>query len=294
MLFAPINPADLNVIEGKYPIRPPLPATPGIEGVGVVEKVGAAAGDVQPGAMVLIPHGVGAWREACVVDAARLIRVPEGIAPEQAAMLKINPATALRMLRDFVELEPGDWVAQNAANSGVGRAVIQLARARGLRTLNIVRRAELIDELRTAGGDAVLLDADSLRDEIPRATNDAPVRLALNSVGGESALRLAKALDFGGTIVTFGAMSLQPLRIPNGLLIFKDTRWRGFWITHWYEKATPAARDGMFAELFALAATGAIHSPVEKIYPIEEATAAITRAQQGGRAGKVLLGFSAR
>ena len=113
---------------------------------------------------------------------------------------------------------------QNAANSAAGRAVIQIAHELGFKTVNVVRRAELIDELRAEGGDVVLMDGEKLRDEVKAATSGAPIRLGLNAVGGESALHLANCLAFGGTLVSFGAMSMQPLKIPTGLLIFKDLR----------------------------------------------------------------------
>jgi trans-2-enoyl-CoA reductase len=290
LLAAPINPADLNVIEGKYPVRPSLPGVPGVEGAGVVEEIGASVTNVRAGDMVLLPHGLGTWREAGVMDAENLCVVPPGIAPAQAAMLKINPATALRMLRDFVELKAGEWVVQNAANSAVGHAVIQLARAAGVKTVNVVRRPELVEELRAAGGDVVLVDGDDLPARISAATGGAPIRLALNAVGGESAVRLANSLAFGGTIVTFGAMSRQPLRIPNGLLIFKDSRWRGFWISQWYRDAFGEACRAMFTELFALAQSGALHAAVERMYPIEDCAAAFAHAARSGRSGKILFG----
>ncbi len=293
LLAAPINPADLNTIEGKYPLVPPLPGVPGVEGVAVVEAVGAAVEKVAVGDRVLLPHGYGSWRECGVARAENLSVVPPGIAPEQAAMLKINPATALRMLRDFTELKPGDWVLQNAANSAVGRAVIALAHAAGWRTVNVVRRAELTDELRAIGADVVLVEGEDLPAQIAATTNGAELRLALNAVGGDSALHLAKALAPGGTVVTYGAMSRQPLRIPNGLLIFQDLRWRGFWISQWYRRATPTARDAMFAELFDLMQRGILHAPVERIYPLAEATAALTHAAQSRRAGKILFGGDA-
>ena len=290
VLVAPINPADLNTIEGTYPIRPALPGVPGVEGVAVVESVGAEVEQVRIGDRVLLPHGFGAWRKAGVAKAGSLRVVPSDIAVEQAAMLKNNPATALRMLRDFEPLAPGDWVLQNAANSAVGRAVIQIAHASGLRTVNVVRRPELVAELKALGADAVLVDGEDLGGEISASTADATLRLALNAVGGESALRLANALAPGGTVVTYGAMSRKPLRIPNGLLIFQDLRWRGFWVSQWYRQASPEACETMFAELFALAQRGVIHAPVERIYPLEEASAALAHAAQSGRAGKILFG----
>lgn len=290
LLAAPINPADLNVIEGKYPVRPALPGVPGVEGVGVVEEVGGEVAGLYPGERVLWPHGIGTWREAGVMNAATLRVVPPEIPVLQAAMLKINPPTALRMMRDFATLGAGDWLLQNAANSGVGRAVIQIAAATGLRTINLVRRRELIEELRLIGADAVLLDDGDLRDEIAAVTKGADLQLALNAVGGESAIRMANALATGGTVVTYGAMGRQPLRIPNGLLIFKDLRWRGFWISQWYRGATPEAEAAMFAELFDLAQRGILHTPVERIYSLEEIAAALVHAAGAGRGGKVLLG----
>src|SRR5262249_25652207 len=152
---------------------------------------------------------------------------PAGIKPVHAAMLKINPMTAWRLLHDYVSLERGDWLIQNAANSAAGRAVIQIAHELGYKTLNVVRRAELIEELRVEVGDVVLVESQNLRYEVKAAIVDPPIRLGLNAVGGESALRLANCLAPGSTLVTYGAMSLQPLKIPNGLLIFKDLRFRG-------------------------------------------------------------------
>src|SRR5471032_1936799 len=136
---APINPADLNSIEGKYPVRPALPATPGMEGTGVVVELGSAVRNLALGTRVILPHGLGTWREACAVSAEKLVVVPVEIEPVQAAMLKVNPITAWRMLHDFVPLQSGAWLIQNAANSAAGFCVIQIARELGYRTVNIVR-----------------------------------------------------------------------------------------------------------------------------------------------------------
>src|SRR4029077_11784382 len=158
MLAAPINPADLNQIEGKYPVRPELPATPGFEGAGIVVKVGAGVKGLTSGALVILPHNLGTWRDAVSVKAGDLVVVPDGIEPVQAAMLKINPLTAWRLLHDYVHLQRGDWLIQNAANSAAGGDVIQIAHELRYKTVNVVRRAELVDELRAEGGDVVLVD----------------------------------------------------------------------------------------------------------------------------------------
>lgn len=288
---APINPADLNQIEGKYPVRAPLPATPGFEGAGVIEEVGAAVRDLAVGTQVILPHDLGTWREAAVVAGDKLIAVPNEIAPEQAAMLKINPLTAWRLLHDFVRLEKGDWVIQNAANSAAGRAVIQIAHELGFRALNVVRRKELIEELRAEGGDVVLLDNDELREAAAAATERAPIRLGLNAVGGESALRLAKIVAPDATIVTYGAMSLRPLTMPNGLLIFKNLHFTGFWVNKWYEQAGAAERTETFARIFDLARRGLLATKIEQAYPLSEYATAVARAAEGERAGKIIFRF---
>jgi trans-2-enoyl-CoA reductase len=293
MRAAPINPADLNQIEGKYPVRAELPATPGFEGAGIVVDAAADVKGLANGALVILPHNVGTWRDAVVVKADDLVVVPEGIKPVHAAMLKINPMTAWRLLHDYVDLARGDWLIQNAANSAAGRAVIQIARQLGYKTVNVVRRSELIDELRAEGGDVVLVDSENLRREVEDVIGGPPIRLGLNAVGGESALRLANCLAPGSTLVTYGAMSLQPLKIPNGLLIFKDLRFRGIWINKWYDNATPAQRMEAFQHLFEMAKRGLLQTKVEKAYPLSEAKTAVAQAARGQRSGKIIFEFAA-
>ncbi len=293
MRAAPINPADLNQIEGKYPVRAQLPATPGFEGAGVVVDLGESVKDLAVGTLVILPHNLGTWRDAVAVKASELVTVPPEIEPVHAAMLKINPMTAWRLLHDYVDLKSGEWLIQNAANSAAGRAVIQIAHDLGYKTVNVVRREELIDELRAEGGDVVLVDRENLRDEVKNATSGATIRLELNAVGGDSALRLANCLAPGSTVVTFGAMSLQPLKIPNGLLIFKDLRFRGIWINKWYDSATMEERMEAFRPLFEMAKRGLLKPKVEKAYPLSEAKIAVAHAAQGKRSGKIIFEFDA-
>ena len=293
MRAAPINPADLNAIEGKYPVRPELPATPGFEGAGVVIDLGREVTSIAAGALVILPHNVGTWRDALAVKASELVAVPPEIEPVQAAVLKINPMTAWRLLHDYVDLKRGDWLIQNAANSAAGRAVIQIAHELGYKTVNVVRREELIEELRAEGGDVVLVDGENLREEVKSVTGGAPIGLGLNAVGGDSALHLANTLAPEATLVTFGAMSLQPLKIPNGLLIFKDLRFRGIWINKWYNNATMQERMETFRPLFEMAKRGLLKTKVEKSYPLSEMKIAVAHAAQGKRGGKIIFEFGA-
>src|SRR5207249_1658430 len=174
----------------------------GFEGAGIIADVDRDVTNVAAGALVILPHNIGTWRDALAVKADELVVVPAGIELGDAAMLKINPMTAWRLLHDYVDLEKRDWLIQNAANSAAGRAVIQIAHELGYKTVNVVRRAELIDELHADGGDVVLVDGENIRDEVKAVTNGAPIRLGLNAVGGESALRLANCLMPGSTLVT--------------------------------------------------------------------------------------------
>jgi trans-2-enoyl-CoA reductase len=288
MSHAPINPADLNILEGKYGELPELPAAVGNEGVGEVVEVGPGVQDFAPGDLVL-PMQRGTWKGWMTVPAEKAILLPPGLDPEQASMLTVNPPTAWQLLHSIVPLEPGNWVVQNAANSGVGRAVIQIAAALGWRTISIVRRPELVDELRALGGDAVLLEEDDLRVRVKELCGAAKPRLALNAVGGASALNLANALAPGGTLVTFGAMGRQPLKIPNGLLIFRDLRFTGFWLTRWMKAASTAQKQEMFAKLSAMVLRGELRQPVAAKFSLHDWEKALAAAGAERREGKVLF-----
>jgi trans-2-enoyl-CoA reductase len=291
MLAAPINPADLNVIEGTYGELPALPCTIGNEGVGVVERVGASVCGFAVGQTVL-PLAFGTWADQMVVHAESLVALPEGLDPLQAAMLGVNPATAWRMIHDFANLQLGDWIVQNAANSGVGRSVIQLAKALGLRTMNVVRRAELVDELRAGGADVVVTEDKDLRTEALTLCGGVLPKIGLNAVGGASALNVASALCAGAPLVTYGAMGRQPLKIPNGLLIFKNISFQGFWLRRWKEFAPNAEVQATYEKLAAYLAAGVLHTPVHKVFPLDQALEAIAEATQEKRSGKVLLRMS--
>ena len=289
MKASPINPADINRLEGKYPIRSPLPAIAGNEGAGIIAQIGSDVSDLRVGQPVISLDRVGNWCEAYAADAGSLIPLPDDIPLEQAAMLSVNPPTAWRMLEGFVDLKPGDWVIQNAANSGVGRAVIQIARLRGLRTVNVVRREDLIPELEAEGADVVVTDEIPLSKQIRDLTGNGDAPLGLNAVGGESARELAKSLSDHATLVTYGAMGLQPLQMSNSLLIFKDLQFRGFWINAWYKRADTREIHNMFNQLTPLVTSGKLTVPVEKTYPLTDAKSALAHACQNRRKGKILF-----
>jgi trans-2-enoyl-CoA reductase len=286
MLAASINPADLNIIEGKYGELPQLPATIGNEGAGRVAALGPGVTDFAVGDLVL-PLTRTNWTSHLVVSADRAVKLPAGLDPFQATMMAVNPPSAWGMLENFETLTTGDWIVQNAANSAVGRCVIQIAKSRGLRTLNVVRREDVIEELTSLGADAVVLESTDLREVAPQVCGGRLPRLALNAVGGASALNLANALADGGTVVTYGAMGRQPLKIPNGLLIFRGLRFEGFWLRKMQQDQALLRR--VMTEMADLSLSGRLHLPVHRVFGLSAIHAALEEAGGEKRSGKVLL-----
>ncbi|KAK7887268.1 hypothetical protein WMY93_026889 [Mugilogobius chulae] len=211
----------------------------GNEGVGEVTEVGHQVKSLKPGDWVIPKDaGLGTWRTAAVFSEDDLISVPNDIPLLAAATLGVNPCTAYRMLADFENLQAGDTVIQNAANSGVGQAVIQIAAARGISTINVVRDrpefTELSDRLMAIGATHVIKEETLRKPEMKELFKTCPrPKLALNGVGGKSATELLRHLQVEGTMVTYGGMAKQPVTVPVSALIFKNLKVRGFWVTQW-------------------------------------------------------------
>jgi len=291
--YAPVNPADLNYLEGNYGKKATLPAVPGNEGAGVVSAVGDGVESVKEGDAVILLDFIGAWQSQVCVPERCVLRVAPDIDLKQAAMLKVNPPTAWLVLESFIKLEPRTWVAQNAANSGVGRALIQLARMRGLRTVNFVRRPELADELKASGANLVFEDSADGYAAAKEALGDDSPPLASNAVGGDSALRLMDLLAPEGIHVTYGAMSRLPLKVPNSFLIFREIQIRGLWVTKWMERSGEEEIRRVLLELSEMMNSGDLTLPVAAVYSPDNITDALKHAQEGGRDGKILLEFKA-
>lgn len=288
--FSPINPNDLMVAKGIYALRPALPTVIGNEGVGRVLAVGPGVKNVKVGDRVLVPLSSFTWRERMVTSADGLFALPPNADPQQLAMLGINPPTASLILSDFVELSPGDWVAQNAANSGVGRWVIAFAKSRGLRTVNIVRRPELMDELKAVGGDVVVVDSPDVVERIREAVGRDGLRLALDGVSGPATGVLASALSPGGTLVCFAAMSEAPISMNPLDVIFKPLTVKGFWMGHpeWLAKIPSAVEQAA-----GMIASGQVHVPVAAVYALSAIKEAVAHALRGGKVLLDIAGSSA-
>lgn len=239
VLAAAINPADINTIEGTYQTLPKLPATAGKEFVARVSAVGSEVKNLAVGDHVISGSGnFGAWCTEGVAPSSDFVKISSHLSLPYAATL-VNPCTAYRMLKDFKQLKPGDVVIQNAANSMVGLAVVQIAREMGLRTINVVRsdRPHAEDTLRlldSLGGTVNVLDTwvntpsfQAMCTELP------PITLALNGVGGASGTELVRALAPGGTMVTYGSMSKQAMKLPTDVIKERNLTLEGFWMSQW-------------------------------------------------------------
>lgn len=284
---APINPADLNFIEGTYGIKPTLPAQAGMECVATVLE--SRSERFSPGDSVIPIGKIGAWATHIVTTGENLIRIPAGIDPLQAAMLKVNPATAWLLLHHFATLREGDWVALNAANSGVGQCVIQLAATMGVRTVSFLRIPSRHPELPALGADAVFEDSPEGYEAARETLSRDKAKLAFNAVGGESALRLMKLLGNGGTHITYGAMARKPLTIPNGPLIFADLRFRGLWLTEWMKKTPRNEIEMVYARLATLLHDGSLCQQVDSVFPLEKYSPALAQLEAKDRRGKILF-----
>ncbi len=288
MLACPINPAELLLIEGKYASRPPLPARLGIEGAGRVAAVGEDVSGLAPGDLVMSLSRAN-WVQKLVLKAGEVAKAPAGTDVAQLSMLKVNPATAKLLLTGVVTLAPGDWVIQDAANSGVGVNLIRLAKAMGLKTANVVRRESLIEPLRTIGADVVLLDGPDLAERLAEATSGADISLAIDAVAGAAVQRLADCLAEGGTVVNYGLLSGEPCQLRADQTVFKGITLTGFWLAKAMRAMTSDALATLYADLLPRIADGSLHVEVEATYALEEVKTALEHAARERRDGKVLL-----
>jgi NADPH:quinone reductase-like Zn-dependent oxidoreductase len=283
---SPINMSDLLMISGRYGYRPNLPSVMGTEGVGRVIAVGSRVKHLKQGDRTLVPYPAPAWAERIKTDASRLRPLPSGDV-NQFAMLGINPATAYLMLTDFVALPSGSWVIQNSANSGVGRALIPIAKSLGLNTVNVVRRDDVVAEIKAIGGDVVLVDGPDLAKRVAAETGKAPIALAVDGVGDTSTTNLLGCLAEKGVHVFYSTISGKPSVVPATHFIFRDISMRGFWLATWFENAKPDQITQMYDRLTPLVASGAINAPIAGTYRFAEIAEAIAVASK--KRGKALF-----
>lgn len=291
---APVNPADFLLANGWYGVQPAIPSAQGSEGVGRVVAAGAEADQSLVGKRVVIlpTYEQGTWSDQVVVPARNVVAVPESATATDAlqlSMLAINPATAYLLLKQYVDLKPGDWIGQNLGNSGVGQAVIALAKRAGVKTLSVVRREEAAKHLRTIGADVVLVDGEDLGERITEALGGAQLRVVFDGAAGTTPVELAHALEFGGTVVSYSSTTGEVPTLALGDVIFRELSLRGFWLINWIRNAPREEIERVYTELAGLVAEGVLGSTVEATYALEDYQAAFDHARTPERSGKVLF-----
>lgn len=295
MLASPVNPSDLMFIRGEYGLKPNLPATPGFEGVGVVEASGGGLlGRLRKGKRVAVVNDRrGNWSEWTVTSARLVIPVPEDMPDEQAASFFVNPATALVMTKHVLRIPRGAWLLQTAAGSELGKMVIRLGRLHGFRTVNVVRREEQIDELKKLGADHVLAsEGSSFVDRVAEITGGG-VKFAIDPVGGATGTAAAMCLAPGGRMLAYGALSGEPYSIHPRFLITGSKRIEGFWLTDWARSQSVITMLKLFRQMRALIGSGVLATDVAETYPLDRVREAVAHASRPGRGGKIQLRIGA-
>lgn len=288
-VLASIHNHDLWTIRGTYGFKPELPARSGTEAVGVVDAVGEGVTTLQPGQRVVTGGTFGVWAEYFVAPAAALVPVPDGIDDEAAAQLISMPFSALSLL-EYLDVAPGQWIAQNAANGAVGRLVAQFAAARGVHVLGLVRRAEGIAELAEAGiSGVVATDDDAWRDRVIEITGGAPIVAGVDSVGGSASDDVLSLLADDGTLVVFGAMASPTMSLSSGSVIFRQVTVKGFWGSKVSRAMDASARAALIGEVIRGVGDGSVTLPVAAVHSFDEASLAVRANFEPGRVGKLLL-----
>jgi len=292
MMLSPIHNHDLMIVTGHYGYKPSLPHVPGTEALGVVDKLGEGVSTLKVGQRVT-GGASAAWAEYYLASEQSLVPLPDGIDDGTACQLVAMPMSAVRLLADL-EVKPGDWIVQNAANGAVGKMLARFAAERGINVLNIVRREEAVTELAAEGiGNAVSSEHQDWQDRARALTQGAPVIRAIDSIGGRASDELMDLVAEGGRLVSFGALSGRPLQVTAENLLFKGATISAFWGAKPERKMTPAELGAARADLVRRAADGKLVLPVAEVFPLEQAAEAAEASNSRGRQGKIALRGSA-
>jgi NADPH2:quinone reductase len=301
MRLSPVHPSNLHVIRGRFGRQPALPASPGSEGFGIVEAVGAGVSQRRVGDRVVLLDCPGTWREVVVCPAGRAVPVPDRVSDDDAAQALINPVTAWVMTVVEHKLRRGDWLVQTAAGSTVGRLVLQIAKAQGFHTINLVRRREQIDEIKQLGGEVVICTEDeNWPEQLMEATGGRGVTRAIDCVAGRVGATVARCLAPGGRMLVYGALSSHRQSDPTAFempifaprLVYSAAEVRGWFQPHWLETTDEADSYKALESMLELMASGAVKLPPAQRYPASAYREALIAADGNSREGKPLLEFS--
>ena len=282
----PINPADILLVEGKYANKPKLPSLMGAECIAKVKKVGKNIRKFKLGDIVL-PLVRDNWVEEKVVKENEIIKLPNNIDTEQGCMLKVNPATAYLMLNNYVKVKQGDFIIQNASNSSVGNYVIQLGKLYNIKTINLVRRKEVISTLKDYGADYVFkLNLNKKEESFIKSSNP---KLFIDAVAGKHVNSIASLLTDNSTIINYGLLSGENIQLDPHNTIFKNIILKGFWLSLWLNKMSIEEKNKLYSYLSKLIITKSLFTKIEKVFHINDIKEAINTASNFNRDGKILV-----
>lgn len=302
MLASPINPSDLMTVRGVYGQLPRLPATPGYEGVGIVEASGGGLyGKVLAGKRVAVLNRAGGnWAEKTVVPANQCVPLPADLPVEQAAMFFVNPVTAYVMTRKVLAVPRGEWLLQSAAGSSLGKMVIRLARHEGFRTIDVVRRAGQAEELKSLGAeDVVVYDGDrddpqALVDQVMAHTEGHRVRYAIDPVGGRTATALIRCLGDAGRMLVYGSLAAEPAEFRPRDLLTHTAKIEGFWLARWMAAAPLPRRLATVRKVTGLMRARVLVNDVGRAFSLDEIGEAVQHSEAKARGGKAWLRIAER
>jgi len=299
--LSPVHPSDMHMMRGRFGRQPTLPASPGIECVGVVEGLGSGVAGPAPGTRVVLLNVWGSWRELIVCPAERVIPVPNDLLDEDAAQALVNPVTAWVMTMVEHDLKPADWLVQTAAGSTVGRLVLQLARSERFRTVNIVRRRAQVSEIKALGGDVVIAsEEDDWVKQLATASEGKTLSRAIDCVAGRIGATVARHLAPGGRLLVYGALSSHRQTDPSAFempvhapkLIYSAAILQGWYLLHWFEVTPFGERHAIVSRVLDRLASGALRLPPARRHRPQNVAAALRDVDRTPRQGKPLLDFS--
>jgi NADPH:quinone reductase-like Zn-dependent oxidoreductase len=295
MEAASINPSDFLLIRALYGFRPALPFSLGAEGVGRIVKTGAKVDASLRAKRVLIVPNLeqGTWAEQVAVPVHNVVPVSDTADPLQLAMVGINAATAWLLLEKYVRLMPGDWIGLTAANSAMGETLVRLAGLAGVKTLAIIRRKDVAEQVMTFGGDLVVLQSEHLHDDVEAALGGKQLALVVDMVGGTVGGELARSLKPGGAIVSYALLSGRFPILAPGDFLYRGLSFHGFWMMNWVRSAPRTEIQEVYQRLGDLVATGSLRASVDHTYPLDRFKDAFAESLKPNRGGKVLFKFGA-
>lgn len=297
MLVSPINPSDLLTIRGIYPKRPTLPAVPGYEGAGIVDAANAGLyGKFLIGKRVAVlnSHG-GNWQERVILPAKYAIPLDQRLSVEQAATFFVNPAAAFVMTKRLLSVPSGAWLLQTAAGSELGKMVIRLGRRYGFRTVNVVRRVEQVEELKSLGADAVIcFDGDRddpvrLKSQLSTIVGSEGVQYAIDPVGGRTASAAVPCLAPNGRLLLYGTLTTEPVSFSPRDLMTVGARVEGFWLSNYMNTLGLLGKLSLIRTISGLILDGVLASEIGESFPLTQVADAVRAAERPGKRGKVLL-----